>query len=86
MTPAHGLRVASSFVPMDGGHKPLMRAHELPEPRRASKSGLEQLPARASSDRRVERMDKLANTKLNVFTIETTSNNRMFDRPLELLA
>jgi hypothetical protein len=33
----------------------------------------------------VERMGRLANKKLNVFTIETTINNRMFDRPLEFL-
>jgi hypothetical protein len=33
----------------------------------------------------VERMGKLTNKKLNVFTIETTINNRMFDRPLEFL-
>jgi len=34
----------------------------------------------------VERMGRLTNQKLNVFTIETTINNRMFDRPLEFLA
>ena len=34
----------------------------------------------------VERMGRLANKTLNVFTIETTINNRMFDRPLEFLA
>src|SRR6185436_6609210 len=34
----------------------------------------------------VERMGKLVEQKLNVFKIETTVNNRMFDRPLEFLA
>jgi hypothetical protein len=34
----------------------------------------------------VERMGRLVNKKLNVFTIETTINNRMFDRPHEFLA
>jgi lactate racemase len=33
----------------------------------------------------VERMGRLTNKTLNVFTIETTVNNRMFDRPLEFL-
>jgi hypothetical protein len=31
-------------------------------------------------------MGRLTNKKLNVFTIETTVNNRMFDTPLEFLA
>jgi hypothetical protein len=34
----------------------------------------------------VERMGRLVNEHLNVFTIETTLNNRMFGRPLEFLA
>jgi len=34
----------------------------------------------------VVRMGKLTNKALNVFTIETTVNNRMFDRPLDFLA
>jgi len=43
-------------------------------------------PARSGLSKRMERVGKLINSKVEVFTIETTVNNRMFDRPLDILA
>src|SRR6185312_380367 len=43
-------------------------------------------PASSELATSVERMGRLTNKKHNVFTIETTVNNRMYDRPLEFLA
>jgi hypothetical protein len=42
-------------------------------------------PSKSELATRVERMGRLVNKTINVFTIETTVNNRMFDRPLEFL-
>src|SRR5262249_61482479 len=42
-------------------------------------------PKSSALNTSVERMGKLTNKALNVFTIETTVNNRMFDKPLEFL-
>ncbi len=39
---------------------------------------------RARSPTRVDRMGRVTNKALNVFTIETTINNRMFDAPLDV--
>ncbi len=81
-----------NLVPMDGGHKSVavglcgyksLRAHHNPKVMRACYSYMD--PASSALNTSVERMGKLANKKLNVFTIETTINNRMFDRPLEFL-
>ncbi len=82
-----------NFVPMDGGHKSLMcgltsyrslSAHHNPETIRACDSYMD--PKRSDLASRIERMGRLANSKLQVFTIESTINNRMFDRPLSFLS
>ncbi len=82
-----------NFVPMDGGHKSVavglcgyrsLRAHHNPKVMRACHSYMD--PSSSALATSVERMGRIANQKLNVFTIETTINNRMFDRPLEFLA
>ena len=83
-----------NLVPMDGGHKSVavglcgyksLRAHHNPKTMRACHSYMDPTPKTSALSASVERMGKLANKTLNVFTIETTINNRMFDRPLEFL-
>jgi hypothetical protein len=78
---------------MDGGHKSAavglcgyrsLRAHHNPKTMRDCHSYMD--PSTSALNTSVERMGRLLNSKLNVFTIETTINNRMFDRPLEFLA
>ncbi len=82
-----------NLVPMDGGHKSVavglcgyrsLRAHHNPRTMRDCYSYMN--PATSALNRSVERMGRLVNKKLKVFTIETAVNNRMFDRPLEFLA
>ena len=82
-----------NLVPMDGGHKSVavglcgyrsLRAHHNPRVMRQCHSYMD--PSSSALNSSVERMGRLANKKLNVFTIETTINNRMFDTPLEFLA
>jgi len=82
-----------NFVPMDGGHKSVavglcgyrsLQAHHNPKTMRACHSYMD--PSSSALATSVERMGRLTNKHLNVFTIETTVNNRMFDRPLEFLA
>ena len=82
-----------NLVPMDGGHKSVavglcgyrsLRAHHNPSTMRNCHSYMN--PATSALARSVDRMGRLVNQKLNVFTIETVLNNRMFDRPLEFLA
>jgi hypothetical protein len=82
-----------NLVPMDGGHKSVavglcgyrsLRAHHNPKVMRNCHSYMD--PSTSELATSVERMGRLTNKKLNVFTIETTVNNRMFDRPLEFLA
>lgn len=81
-----------NFVPMDGGHKSVavglcgyksLQAHHTPKVMRDCHSYMD--PKRSGLATSVERMGRLANQKLDVFTIETVVNNRMFDRPLEFL-
>lgn len=81
-----------NFVPMDGGHKSVavglcgyksLRAHHEPKTMRNCHSYMD--PKRSGLATSVERMGQLANEHLNVFTIETTVNNRMFGKPLEFL-
>lgn len=85
--------VNTTFVPMNGGHKSLMCGltsyrslshHHNPETIRACDSYMD--PERSELSCRLTRMGRVANAALNVFTVETTLNNRMFDRPLEFLA
>jgi hypothetical protein len=82
-----------NFVPMDGGHKSVavglcgyksLKAHHNPKVMRDCHSYMD--PAASGLATSVERMGKIANQHLKVFTIETTINNRMFDRPLEFLS
>ena len=81
-----------TFVPMNGGHKSLgtglvgyktLRGHHRPDVIRASPSYMD--PAVSALSRKMESIGRLVNSKLDVFTIETTVNNRMFDTPLEFL-
>src|SRR4029078_4333773 len=81
-----------NLVPMDGGHKSVavglcgyrsLRAHHNPKVMRNCHSYMD--PSTSELATSVERMGRLTNKKLNVFTIETTINNRMYDRPLEFL-
>ncbi|MBM4361785.1 MAG: DUF2088 domain-containing protein, partial [Deltaproteobacteria bacterium] len=82
-----------NFVPMDGGHKSVavglcgyksLRAHHTPGVMRRCHSYMD--PSASALATSVERMGRLANQKLNVFTIETTVNNRMFDPAIDFLA
>jgi hypothetical protein len=82
-----------NFVPMDGGHKSVavglcgyrsVRPHHNPETIRASHSYMD--PDASELNHRIVRMGKLVNSKCKVFTIESTVNNRMFDKALEFLA
>jgi hypothetical protein len=81
-----------NFVPMDGGHKSVavglcgvksLKPHHTPEAIRKSHSYMD--PDSSELNTRVVRMGRLVNSKLDVFTIGTTVNNRMFDTPLEFL-
>jgi nickel-dependent lactate racemase len=82
-----------NFVPMDGGHKSVavglcgyrsLCAHHTPEAIR--KSGTYMDPDDSELNTRIVRMGKLVNRHCKVFTVETTVNNRMFDKPLEFLS
>jgi hypothetical protein len=82
-----------NFVPMDGGHKsvtvglcgyPSLKPHHNPKTMRNCHSYMD--PASSELATVVERMGKVTNKHLNVFTIETTINNRMFDRSLDFLS
>lgn len=82
-----------NLVPMDGGHKSVsvglcgyrsLKAHHNPRVMRRCHSYMD--PKSSALSTSVERMGRLANQHLNVFTIETTVNNRMFDTPLSFLA
>ncbi|NRA31959.1 MAG: DUF2088 domain-containing protein [Polyangiaceae bacterium] len=86
------LYVNLNFVPMDGGHKSVicglvsyrsLRAHHNPKTMRQCHSYMD--PAASELANSVERMGKVANQKLNLFTIETTINNRMFPDALSFL-
>jgi nickel-dependent lactate racemase len=81
-----------NLVPMDGGHKSVtvglcgyksLRFHHEPHTMRRCHSYMD--PKASELSTRVNRMGRVTNKALNVFTIETTINNRMFDRPLEFL-
>jgi lactate racemase len=82
-----------NYVPMDGGHKSVavglcgyksLEAHHNPKVMRNCHSYMD--PSASELNTSVVRMGRLLNAKKRVFTIETTINNRMFDRPLEFLA
>mgnify|MGYP000579339185 CR=1 FL=1 len=78
---------------MDGGHKSVtiglcgyrsLLANHHPKVMRNCHSYMD--PAASELNTSVVRMGKLLQQKKKIFTIETTINNRMFDRPLEFLA
>ena len=82
-----------NLVPMDGGHKSVtvglcgyrsLRHHHEPVTMRACHSYMD--PKASELATKVQRMGRVVNKALNVFTIETTINNRMFDDPLAFLA
>lgn len=82
-----------NFVPMDGGHKSVavglcgyraLRAHHNPSVMRRCHSYMD--PEKSALAASVERQGRVVASHLDVFTIETTLNNRMFDRPLEFLS
>jgi nickel-dependent lactate racemase len=82
--------VSVNLVPMSGGHKSAavglcgyksLRAHHNPHVMRECWSYMD--PTRSALATSVERMGRLLEKTLDVFHIETTVNNRMFDRPLE---
>jgi hypothetical protein len=81
-----------NLVPMDGGHKSLgtgltnyegVKAHHTPHHIRKSHSYMD--PERSEMHRSVDRIGRAIDEHLNVFHIETTINNRMFDGPLDFL-
>ena len=82
-----------TFVPMNGGYKSMgtglvgyrtLRGHHTPAAVRQSGSYME--PARSELNRRMVAVGELINQHVPVFHIESTVNNRMFDKPLEFLA
>ncbi|MCP4872760.1 MAG: DUF2088 domain-containing protein [Proteobacteria bacterium] len=82
-----------NFVPMDGGHKSAavglcgyrsLRHHHDPQTIRQSDSYMD--PDKSELNTRVSRMGRLLQQHVDVFTIETTVNNRMFGPQLEFLA
>ncbi|MGZ3420819.1 MAG: lactate racemase domain-containing protein [Polyangiales bacterium] len=81
-----------NLVPMDGGHKSVtvglcgyksLRAHHEPKTMRDCHSYMD--PKSSALNTSVVRMGRAMQKHLKVFTIETTINNRMFDKPLEFL-
>ncbi len=82
-----------NFVPMDGGHKSVavglcgyrsLKHHHNPYTIRNSHSYMD--PEKSELNHRITRMGQLVNKHKKVFHIETTVNNRIFDKPLEFLA
>jgi lactate racemase len=82
-----------NFVPMNGGHKSVavglsgyrsLQAHHNPKILRQCDSYMD--PAKSKLSEVFARQGRIVNKVLNVFTIETTINNRMFDKPLEFLS
>src|SRR5512142_1605145 len=81
-----------NLVPMDGGHKSVgtgltnyegVKAHHTPYHIAHSHSYID--PEHSEMHRSVDRIGKIIDRELNVFHIETTINNRMFDGPLDFL-
>jgi hypothetical protein len=81
-----------NLVPMDGGHKSVgtglttyegVKAHHTPHHIAHSHSYMD--PERSEMHRSVDRIGRVVDRELNVFHIETTINNRMFDGPLDFL-
>jgi lactate racemase len=82
-----------NYVPMDGGHKSVtiglcgyksLRANHNPRVMRKCHSYMD--PESSELNSSVVRMGRVLQQKKKIFTIETTINNRMFDKNLEFLA
>jgi lactate racemase len=81
-----------NLVPMDGGHKSVavglapyqsLRHHHNPATLRESHSYMD--PANSALHHSANRMGKLINRQLNVFSIETAVNTRMYGPMLDFL-
>jgi nickel-dependent lactate racemase len=81
-----------NLVPMDGGHKSVgtgltnyegVKAHHTPEHILKSDSYMD--GERSELHRSVDRIGRLIDDAVDVFHVETTINNRMFDGPLAFL-
>ena len=81
-----------NLVPMDGGHKSVavglapyqsLRHHHNPATLRRSHSYMD--PANSALHHSANRMGKLINEQLNVFSIETAINTRMYGPMLDFL-
>ncbi|HKD67983.1 MAG TPA: lactate racemase domain-containing protein [Candidatus Binataceae bacterium] len=81
-----------NLVPMDGGHKSVavglapyqsLRHHHNPATMRDSRSYMD--PTRSGLHRSADRMGKIVNRNVNVFTIESAINNRMYGGLLDFL-
>ncbi|MCP4806558.1 MAG: DUF2088 domain-containing protein [Proteobacteria bacterium] len=81
-----------TFVPMNGGHKSLgtglvgystLKKHHNPATIRKTKTYMD--PKNSHLADKMVQVGKLIQSKVNVFHIESTVNNRMFDKPLEFL-
>lgn len=81
-----------NFVPMNGGYKSVavgltsyrsLRYHHNPDTIRASDSYMD--PAKSRLSRDISRLGKVVHSALDVFNIETTVNNQMFDPSLGFL-
>ncbi|BDG06968.1 lactate racemase domain-containing protein [Anaeromyxobacter paludicola] len=81
-----------NLVPMDGGHKSVgtgltsyegVKAHHDPGTIKKCHSYMD--PARSEMHRSVDRIGRVIDEHLDVFHVETTINNRMFDGPMEFL-
>lgn len=82
-----------TFVTMNGGWKSMgtglvgyrtLRGHHNPATIRATESYME--PARSALADKMVRVGQLIEEHVDVFHIETTVNNRMFGKPLDILA
>jgi hypothetical protein len=82
-----------NYVPMDGGHKSVavglsgyksLAAHHNPKVMRNCHSYMD--PSQSELNTRVVRQGRLLARHVKIFTIETTINNRMFDKGLDMLA
>jgi hypothetical protein len=82
-----------NYVPMDGGHKSVavglsgrksLIAHHNPKVMRNCHSYMD--PGSSELATRVNRQGRLLAKHVKIFTIETTINNRMFDKGIDMLA
>jgi len=82
-----------NFVPMNGGHKSMavgltsyrsMRHHHNPHTIRASDSYMDPRKSKLADD--ISRVGRVVHEALDVFNIETTVNNQMFDPSLSFLS